>query len=368
VGLPDGRVLRTREGPVFFRTVSYPLRHRHGSIPLEGLKRIRPEGLALLAHDPAFGDIRPDGLLFLDVETTGLMSGAGLLIFLVGVGYLRKDRVVVDQYFLQDPADEPAFLAAILSPWRSRPTLVTYNGRQFDQPRIRDRLQFHRMEDRIPRGHHLDLYLLARRTWKGALPSLGLQDLETEILGHHRVDDLPGYLCPAVYADYLGGRPSRMEDVFRHNLEDILSLATLTIRLDGVARSPEDSFEEAAVAIGLDRAGRQEEAMALYESVWRRRPRGMPMLSVGRRLAAIRRRRGNLDGAVAIWRRLWNDGDLRSARSLAIALEHHVGDLEGAEGVVLEAFRMIDGLTPAGRADWEKRLARIRRKRKDRRV
>ena len=155
-------------------------------------------------------------------------------------------------------------------------------------------------------------------------------------------------------------------DVFRHNLEDILSLAALAVRLDRVARGPRGPFEEAAVATGLDHLGRPDEALPLYEMSFSRLPTGKVHRGVGRRLANIHRRSGKLERSVEIWRRLWKDGDLRSARNLAIALEHRLGDLRGAERVTraaLEALERGGDATSWSQEDWERRLIRVRRKR-----
>lgn len=337
-----------------------------GARRIGDLRWIDPRGLALLAREPALRDLEPDQALFLDVETTGLSSGAGVLVFLVGLGYIRGDRMVVEQHFLRDPSEEQAFLEAILGRWDAFGGIVTYNGRQFDRPRIVDRVRFHRLDTPVPEGYHLDLLHLARRVWRGQFPSLALQDLEVGLLGHVRKDDLPGALCPAAYAAYLRGEEGGIAEVFRHNLDDVLSLAALTVRLDRVGRAPVGPFEQAALAAAIEATGRHPEAIALYERALHDLPRGLRTRGLRRGAAALHRRIGEVGRAVEIWRELWGEGDLRSARSLAIALEHRLKDLGGAERIVREALEALgEAVAPAsrGQREWEKRLARIRRKR-----
>ncbi|MCZ6689706.1 MAG: ribonuclease H-like domain-containing protein [Planctomycetota bacterium] len=294
------------------------------------------------------------------------MTGAGLLVFLVGLGYIRGNRFVVEQHFLKDPANEPAFLEAILDRWQAFGGIVTYNGRRFDRPRILDRIQFQRLNRSVPDGYHLDLFSLARRVWRGEFESLALVDLEVGLLGHVREDDMPGALCPAAYAAYLRGEEGPIRDVFRHNLEDILSLAVLLIRADRVSHSPSGPFEEAALAMGLEDAGKVSDALALYGSALRQLPSGLSTRGHRRRAAALYRRCGDFSRASEIWDELWKEGDVRSARRLAIVLEHRFGNLKRAEQIAREALRfMQNGAAWGSRAlrDWEKRLARIRNKR-----
>src|SRR3990170_1862084 len=49
----------------------------------------------------------------LDTETTGLATGAGTVVFLVGLGRWDGQRFRVTQLFLPDHADEPAFLGIL---------------------------------------------------------------------------------------------------------------------------------------------------------------------------------------------------------------------------------------------------------------
>ena len=118
-----GQVVDTGAGALLVVRQDYPLGHRHGRLALEGLARLPMELLGRLARlDGSPPD--PDGLLFLDTETTGLAGGTGTYAFLVGAGWREDDRFVVTQYFMRDLDEEPALLAA-LAPVVSVPTMTS---------------------------------------------------------------------------------------------------------------------------------------------------------------------------------------------------------------------------------------------------
>jgi len=52
-------------------------------------------------------------LVFLDTETTGLSGGTGTMPFMIGAGRFRENQFVVEQFFVRNPAEETAQLAAL---------------------------------------------------------------------------------------------------------------------------------------------------------------------------------------------------------------------------------------------------------------
>jgi uncharacterized protein len=76
---------------------------------------------------------------YLDIETTGLMGGAGTYAFLVGVGRFETDGFHLAQFFMRDPAEEPAHLLALEEYLAPCEMLVTYNGKSFDAPLLNTR-------------------------------------------------------------------------------------------------------------------------------------------------------------------------------------------------------------------------------------
>ena len=80
-----------------------PLDCRLAELSADGLRRIGWTG----------GRFELKDCLFLDTETTGLSGGAGTVAFLVGVGYAEGDAFVVEQFLMQDYADEAEMLSHI---------------------------------------------------------------------------------------------------------------------------------------------------------------------------------------------------------------------------------------------------------------
>jgi len=179
------------------------------------------------------GFFEPEEYVFLDIETLGLFSRP---IILFGVGTIEDHELVVRQYLLRDIGEEPAALAAAIGHLsRDHPALVTFNGKAFDLPYVKDRLAYYGMGGAtgIP---HFDVLHFSRRRWKSEFPSLRLSSLEREILGVRRVDDIPGQMVPEFYEIYLRtGNCGPLVPIVEHNRQDVVSLALLFYHLLGEA-------------------------------------------------------------------------------------------------------------------------------------
>lgn len=166
----------------------------------------------------------PEETLFLDIETCGL---ANCPLFLVGTMRLMGDEVRVEQFFARDYSEEPGMLLHISRLIPSYRLLVTFNGRTFDVPYIRDRMVLYRLDCGFTK-EHLDLLPKARRRWRGQFPNCRLQTLEQNICGRRRFGDTPGNLIPQVYHDFVKtGNAAPMEGVFYHNALDLVTMAEL---------------------------------------------------------------------------------------------------------------------------------------------
>lgn len=104
-------------------------------------------------------------------------------------------------------------------------TVVTFNGKSNDLPLLTDRLIINRVGRKLSFKHHLDLLHSSRRLFKSRLQSCTLTNLERELFAFHRTDDIPGYLVPSVFFDWLTCENlSMMNAVIEHNRLDIVSL------------------------------------------------------------------------------------------------------------------------------------------------
>lgn len=172
-------------------------------------------------------------MLFFDTETTGLSSGAGNSIFLIGYARILQEGIEVTQHVLASPADEVAFLYGFLMDFHEDDYLITYNGKSFDWPHVKSRHAFVRNEvPKLPECGHIDLLHAARRLWKHELPSCRLSIVEKEKLFIDRKNDVPGSLAPILYFDYLQDEdPEHLVGVIEHNDQDVRSLISLYVEI-----------------------------------------------------------------------------------------------------------------------------------------
>ena len=207
-----------------------PLDSLVGGTPLRLADGLDAAHLAVLGADPALADIDPAGLLYVDLETTGLGLGAGSLPVVVGLGAITAGAWRLEQLFLRQPGEERPILQHLLARCRAASAWVSYNGKSFDLPFIRARLAMHRLPP-LPERPHFDLLHAARRLFPGQRGALRLVDLERAVLGLARHGDIPGAAVPALYARYLReaspAAAAALAPVFAHNGDDIRGLAAL---------------------------------------------------------------------------------------------------------------------------------------------
>lgn len=347
-------------GPVFVRDEWYTLDHEHGALPLRSALGVEAAALARLLG--AVEAPHPSRLAFFDIETTGLSGGTGTYIVLAGLGSFEDGAFRMRQYFLADVAQERAMLAMLAADLRRFDGIVTYNGRAFDVPFVETRLTMARLPSPCGGMPHFDLLHPVRRLYRHRMPGCRLADAERRLLRIDRPDDVPGWLIPSLYFDYLrAGRAAPLRGVFRHNAEDVLSLvgvlATLGRLLSDDVPDPED-----AVAAGRwwEHAGEPHRAMRLYREALPWIEGGDDWAWAASRHAALCKRFGDREEAAALWRRLWVEGERAAGLELAMHLEHHLRDVAGAESLTLALLQRAGDVEGAA---LEHRLARLRRKR-----
>ena len=309
-------------GPVFARDEWFAFDHLHGSRPLESVLASSPEALAQISATGAALDA--SRLAYFDIETTGLSGGTGTYVVVAGLGSFERDGFRLRQYFLADIGGERAMLAMLANDLARFDGVVTYNGRAFDIPFVETRLALSRLPSPCARLAHLDLLHTVRRLYKHRMSGCRLAEAERRLLRLERPDDLPGSLIPSLYFDYVrAGRVAPLRAVLRHNADDVLSLTGVlaaTAHLFGrIDLGPEDAV---AVARWWELVGQQERAIALYRAA-------LPWLEgepdwawAAARHAALCKRAGLREEAVALWRRLWERGDSSAGLELAKHLEH----------------------------------------------
>lgn len=223
-------------------TETYPTGHAFGTTVVPDNLLGREVELSSFSAGEVEGRVRLSDLLFFDLETTGL-GGAGTVAFLVGCGSLTKDGFEVRQYVLPDYSDEVALLEHWLTEFSENTTLVTYNGASFDLNVIRDRLIMNRVARELPTESHIDLLHPSRRLYRRRLKDCSLTNLERELFGFYRVDDVPGYLIPSTYFDWLNSEDTTyLPQVLEHNRLDILTMLFVLLELSEAFASDGESL------------------------------------------------------------------------------------------------------------------------------
>lgn len=254
----------------------------------------------------------PTRCLFLDTETTGLSGGAGTVAFLVGVGFIRDGTFVIEQFLMRDYADEPELIDRLANRMDAFDCVCTFNGKTFDMPLLEARFTMCRMRHRWRTLENLDLLHPAWRTWKLRLGSCRLSRIEELILGTGRVDDLPGSEVPERYFQFLKtGDMTLLEDIVRHNRQDIATLATLLVKLCQIYDAPEKLTERKdlfSVGKALERQGELQPARELYRVSAIPAPKGTLASLTGEEIAGIanwriyqiERKNGSVEGMRAV--------------------------------------------------------------------
>lgn len=163
----------------------------------------------------------------IDIETLGLSERP---IILLGIAKPYKDKVCTSQFLLRDIPDEPGAIWALISELEPKLSLITYNGRSFDIPYIKQRLAYYGLDSPLD-NPHFDLLHFARRALKPKLSDCRLDTVERYI-GIKRDINIPGALVPHFYDTYLRTKNvGPLVPIVEHNKQDLLTLGTLFSKL-----------------------------------------------------------------------------------------------------------------------------------------
>jgi uncharacterized protein YprB with RNaseH-like and TPR domain len=262
VGEPTGLAeARNAAGEFAARVQRFEPSFRHGARELREIDAADRDLWRVLTGDAAVGALDPRRAVYLDIETTGLSGGAGTKAFLVGLGRFDGERFELWQGFLRGPEEERAMLRECAERIEASAGIVSFFGKAFDRHRLEDKMRFHGIRPPFDERAHFDLYHPCRRLYAGVFVNSKLATLERELCGVERDRDLPGSFAPAAWYDFLAGRAHLLEQVFRHNRDDVLSLVTLAAHLGEVHRAGDPSG-------GLDTALVRREASRSAALAW----------------------------------------------------------------------------------------------------
>lgn len=363
----NGVIIRRDEGNFIKIVTDFDESYVHGSCAFYEMDR----SLEYSGHH--YSDTAPDelvdkgNLLFIDTETTGL-GGTGTVAFLVGVGSLTDSGFQVRQYFLPDFPDEAAMLEEVRTEFREDTVIVSYNGKTFDMPILRDRMIIQRVERHLEAADHIDLLHAARKLFRLRLGSCTLGNIEREVLSFYRTDDIPGELVPGIYFNWLATSDTELLDkVVQHNLYDIVSLYFLMHRISQIHHNPVGQIRDFGDLMSLvrifERRKENKKIISLvdeFESALTTEGR----LDILMRQALAAKRLADFDISVSIWKRVARSAEpdgFWARIELAKYYEHRVRDYSRALGLSLEALKICPSPGTV-HSDLERRINRLQRR------
>ncbi len=382
-----GHLLETHHGETYVVESHYSIGAPHGQGKLEIEASLDVLGRWL--KDEAIVQLPAQSFAFIDTETTGLSGGSGTYAFLIGVGRFEAHEFHLAQFFMHDPIEESAQLAAFEEFIAPCQALVSFNGKTFDIPILNTRFTAQGLHSPLKDLVHIDLLHLARRLWRNRLPSRTLGNIEVQILDASRSEeDVPGWMIPSLFFDYLRNGDARpLRSVFYHNAIDVISLAALLNHIAGLLSDPIlTSSAYGADIIALARLFEDmhdlDTATQLYihglnheDAQQERLPRAV-LLDAISRLAHIYKNNGDITSAISLWEQAAQHQHIPGFVELAKVYEHQLKEYDTAvywsqAAVELcinqnSAESKTDFLTAAQfqqwQAEFQHRLERLERK------
>jgi len=184
-----------------------------------------PKSHPLLHHLAGFCD--DEDFAIVDIETLGLSERP---IILLGIAKPTKNGICTNQFLLRDIQDEPGAIWALISQLEPHSSLITFNGRSFDIPYIKQRLSYYGLNASL-NNLHFDLLHFTRRALRHKLSDCRLDTVE-KYIGIRRDINIPGALVPLFYYTYLRTKNiGPLVAIVEHNKQDLLSLCSLFSKL-----------------------------------------------------------------------------------------------------------------------------------------
>jgi uncharacterized protein len=350
----NAQKIKNQFGEYVLREKIFPLDYKH-SVYLKHFLEIQSNSFVLIAQDARCGALSPKDLLFFDTETTGLAGGSGTYAFLVGIGFLENNCFRIQQYFMHSFEAEKALLTDLLCVFQKFKAFVSFNGKSYDLPLLRNRFILNRLNFDWEQKCHIDLLHSSRRFWKRIYVENSLQALEKNVLGFKRLDDIPGAEIPKLFFDYLRKKSAKnIKPIMQHNVMDILSLVSLITIQNQIIQKPHLTtvdYDRAGLIKSYENTGRYVEANNTIDKVISKK-KGPQNYELMLRQSFIFKRLKQYDKASEIWEFLLTNYSSFNPHvyiELAKYKEHYLKDYTGALFLINKLFKRIELLDELGK-------------------
>ena len=344
------------------------------SLPVS-LPAVFPGALAILVPDFIRAGMIPSpaGIIFFDLETTGLSGGAGTLAFLAAFGRFVPSKktngntlLKITQYLLLDYPGENDFVENLVKEFAplsaplpaslpepglcGLPFVVSYNGKSFDSQILNNRCLMNGIP--VPGYFHADLLHPSRRLWKRMLPDCSQSTIEVSALGLDRTGDVPGSLAPEIWFSFLKTGDNReLLSVCEHNAKDILGLASIFLVLGETAKEPFKSgkrfcLDEEALALSWRKAVKKNPAFFGNDESCRN------CAETGRLLLESAARNGFKRAAFTLALEHFKNGRVQDGRALMREIAEDEPPAAGASSTVSNSLRAAARKSLAIDAEW----------------
>jgi uncharacterized protein YprB with RNaseH-like and TPR domain len=170
---------------------------------------------------------RPDEILFIDIETTGLSPKTADL-YLIGVSYRQGNTWHIVQFMAESIDHEKEILINFQTLLKDFKYVVHFNGNRFDIPFLQEKFSKYGLNDAFENVESFDLY-------KKISPyklQLGLPDCKQKTielyLGIDRKDKYDGGKLIPVYKEFVEDKdPEKLRLLLLHNFEDVKGMFEL---------------------------------------------------------------------------------------------------------------------------------------------
>jgi uncharacterized protein YprB with RNaseH-like and TPR domain len=342
--------------PLQFIENPYPLDVKYGKVTLSSGLEIK-------------------GSILIDLETTGLSGGSGVVAFLVGLGFYRDDKFYVAQFFLGELAEEEKMIQELgqFFSQMNFQSIVTFNGKGFDMPLLETRFILHKQPFILSELPHLDFLFPARSLWRHKHENCRLYHLAREVVEADRSEDIPSAEIPWRYFEYLNtGNFELIEPILYHNQEDILSLlGVIIVGSFFFSDEKKDKFTDAMDLFGagrvMENVGEAEKSVHFFKRALEEGLSDELSLTAKKKISYHFKKNQEWKSAVSLWKEMTSSNArsrdlLCSFRELAMYLEHKEKKYEEARKIAEEGYVLSLDFSSYFEKDFTHRRERLKRK------